>query len=82
MSEVVEQISPLRRWRREQGLTLEQMAAALGASKGRLSSIENGASCSYDLALAIEKFTRGAVRMSDLHPDNWPAPPQSIGTEG
>ena len=59
-------VSPLRRWRKEKRLTLEQLGAKVGLSKSRLSEIENGSGCSLDTALAIEAFTKGKVRPADL----------------
>jgi len=66
--------SALRRWRTEQGLTLEALGALLGLSKSRLSEIETGSGCSLDTALEIEALTKGAVRCVDLRAARDPEP--------
>lgn len=56
----------LAEYRAERGLTLQQIADALGLSKSRMSEIENGSGCSLPTAVKIERYTKGLVRPSDL----------------
>ena len=39
---ILDGVPPLRAWRRHRGLTLDDLAARVGVSKGYLSQIENG----------------------------------------
>ncbi|MNY37254.1 hypothetical protein D3C86_1718050 [compost metagenome] len=61
----------LATWRKSKGLTLEQTAARAGIrSKGRMSRIERGIEhCPTDLAIAIDRFTDGAVTVAEMRPD-------------
>lgn len=62
--------SPLKLWRKAQGLTLDEAAAKFGlSSKGYLSDIERGGRCSVAAALEIEKATEGAIAAATLNPD-------------
>lgn len=62
--------SPLKVWRKAQGLTLDEAAIKFGlASKGYLSEIERGGRCSVSAALEIEKATAGAIPAASLNPD-------------
>lgn len=62
--------TPLRAWRKRQGLTLEQAAASFGLkSKGQLSEIENGGGASVPVALSIEEVTGGEIAASSLSRD-------------
>lgn len=62
--------SPLRLWREEKSLTLDEAAAKFGlSSKGYLSEIENGGRCSVAVALKIEMETGGVISAGSLNPD-------------
>lgn len=49
-----------------EALSLTDLAARIGVSKGRLSQIRGGAPCPPALALLIEKATEGRVSASML----------------
>ena len=56
--------------RKELGLTLDGFAERLGlSSKGYVSDLERGASCSVKVALEIERLSGGRISASSLHPD-------------
>ncbi len=61
--------TPLSRYRKAQGLTLEAFARKLGKTKGHLSIVERDMRCSASLALDIERETGGAISASQLNPD-------------
>ncbi len=61
--------TPLSRYRKAQGLTLEVFARKLGKTKGHLSIVERDMRCSASLALDIERETGGAISASQLNPD-------------
>ncbi|MDP3494555.1 MAG: helix-turn-helix domain-containing protein [Hyphomonadaceae bacterium] len=54
-------------WRKQHGVTQDQMADAIGSSRPHLSKIERGTTePSPDLARRIEAFTRGEVSAASL----------------
>ena len=53
-------------YRSKRGLTQQDVADAIGLSKSRVCEIEQGSGCSLNTALAIERFTKGAVRPADV----------------
>ena len=61
--------TPLVRYRKANGLTLEVFARKLGKTKGHLSEIERKMRCSAAMALEIERETGGAISASQLNPD-------------
>lgn len=56
----------LNKYRKQRGLTLQQVADALGMSKSRMCEIEKGSGCSLTTALKIEAWSKGVVRAGDL----------------
>ena len=58
----------LRTFRESKGLTLDNVASALGlASRGYMSALETGsADWPIKLALEVEVWSRGAVRATEL----------------
>ena len=56
----------LREFRKERGLSLEQLGEQIGKSKATLSDIENGGRCTPKLALEIEAHTDGLVNAAAL----------------
>ena len=61
--------TPLSRYRKANGLTLETFARKLGKTKGHLSMVERHMRCSAALAMEIERETSGAISASQLNPD-------------
>ena len=61
--------TPLSRYRKAQGLTLEAFARKLGKTKGHMSEVERKMRCSALLAMTIERETGGAISASQLNPD-------------
>lgn len=61
----------LAEYRRLKGLTMQEVADALGLSKTRISEIENHGIQSVVLALCIEQWSDGAIRPVDLAPKQW-----------
>ena len=59
----------LSEWRKEQGLSLEALAAKLDKSKGHLHAVEKDGYATARLALDIEAMTEGAVDAADLNPE-------------
>lgn len=59
------------KWRKQFGLSQGQLAHRLGLkSRGRISSLESGAEpWPTDLAIAMDRLTRGVVQVADLRPD-------------
>ena len=58
---------PLRAYRRKAGITLEQLGATVGASKGFLSKVEKGLQTpSLKLAMRISEATQDEVGPADL----------------
>ncbi len=53
---------------RPDAMTLTQLAAELGISKGRLSQLRNSTDWPAELALAVESKTGGALSASALCP--------------
>jgi DNA-binding transcriptional regulator YdaS (Cro superfamily) len=64
---------PLRTFRMDFDLTLQSLAEAIGISTPTLSRIETGKRrCTAEMALKIEKVTKGRVDRHNLRPDLWP----------
>lgn len=61
--------TPLTRYRKAEGLTLEAFAALVGKSKGHLHEVETTMRCTASLALAIETATGGNINAADLNDD-------------
>lgn len=61
--------TPLIRYRKGKGMTLEVFARKLGKTKGHMSIVERDMRCSATLALDIERETGGAISASQLNPD-------------
>jgi transcriptional regulator with XRE-family HTH domain len=59
----------LTEWRKQNGLSLEALAAKLQKSKGHLSAVENDGYATARLALDIEALTDGAVDAGSLNPE-------------
>jgi len=59
------------KWRKQFGLSQNELAHRLGLkSRGRISSLESGAEpWPTDLAIAMDRLTRGQVPVADLRPD-------------
>jgi transcriptional regulator with XRE-family HTH domain len=57
---------PLRAYRKKTGLTLEQLGAAVGVTKGFISKIESGAVPSLRVAMKISEFSKGEIKPDDL----------------
>ena len=59
----------IRTFRQSRGFTLEAFGEALGGiTKGYLSQIENGATCSQAVALKIEALSGGEVNAGEICP--------------
>ena len=56
----------IRTFRQSRGMTLEALGAALGVTKGYLSQVENGATCSQAVALKVEALSEGAVNAANI----------------
>lgn len=61
--------TPLTRYRKAEGLTLEAFAERVGKSKGHMHEVETTMRCTANLALAIERETSGAIDAADLNDD-------------
>lgn len=61
--------TPLIRYRKAKGMSLDVFARKLGKTKGHLSIVERSMNCSAALALEIERETDGAISASQLNPD-------------
>lgn len=59
-------MTKLREARKARGLSLDEAAKLLGTSKGRLSDIERGSSCSMRFALRLVRFYGGRVTLDDI----------------
>lgn len=61
----------VRSFRKSKGWSQGQLATELGlASKGRVNTLENGKdSWPTDLAIAMDRLSRGAVPVRELRPD-------------
>lgn len=59
------------KWRKQFGLSQGELAHRLGLkSRGRISSLESGHEpWPTDLAIAMDRLTRGKVQVADLRPD-------------
>jgi transcriptional regulator with XRE-family HTH domain len=58
---------PLRVWRKDNKITQEAVAAAIGLHASHISQLENWQKgISLEKAAALEQFTGGAIRVSDL----------------
>lgn len=57
-------------WRRQNGITQQALAEAIGVTQGRVSQLEqpNAAPPSLDLAAKIAAATGGAVSVADFTP--------------
>lgn len=65
MTELV--LHPLRRWRKENGVTLASLAIEVGVTPSHLSEIERGRNgASVDLLRRLTKATGGAVGLPEL----------------
>ena len=63
-------MSKLRTWRVNRGWTQEDLGKSLGlSSKGQVSQIESGNGVTIDIAIRIDRLTKGAVTVADLRPD-------------
>lgn len=58
---------PLTSWRQDRGVTLTELARRVPMSKGYLSTIESGASCSMDIAHRLQVATGGQVTMEAIY---------------
>ncbi|WP_221415755.1 helix-turn-helix transcriptional regulator [Brevundimonas bullata] len=63
-------MSYLETWRRSQGWSQADLAHKLGLrSKGHVSRLESGTGLTTDLAIAIDRLSKGAVPVAELRPD-------------
>lgn len=59
----------LLEWRKQEGLSLEALAAKLDKSKGHLHAVESTGYATARLALDIETLTGGKVDAAALNPE-------------
>lgn len=60
-------IHPLRRWRKENGVTLASLASEVGVTPSHLSEVERGRNgASVDLLKRLAKATGGDVGLSEM----------------
>jgi len=65
MSDLVQH--PLRRWRKENGVTLASLASEVGVTPSHLSEIERGRNgASVDLLKRLAKATGGEVGLGEM----------------
>lgn len=65
---------PIKKFRKERGLTLDDFGAIVGAQKAAVSKWERGEGPSPAMAVVIEDRTDGAIPRWKLRPDLWDAP--------
>lgn len=70
----------LAEWIKQAGTTQQALADAIDFSQGRIAQIIAGEKASPELAIAIHRFTGGAVPGSTLRPDLWRRP-EDVPTE-
>jgi DNA-binding XRE family transcriptional regulator len=58
----------IRTFRKSRGMTLEALGKELGVSKGYLSQVESGATCSQAVALRLERFSEGEINAAAICP--------------
>jgi DNA-binding transcriptional regulator YdaS (Cro superfamily) len=65
---------PIKAFRKDHNLTLEEFGALVGVQKAIVGKWEHGAQPSPRLAKAIEDATKGAISCWQLRPDLWAEP--------
>lgn len=68
-------MSPLRRYRDSEDITLEELGRRLGVTKSTAWKLERRERIDADLAVEIEQ--KIGVPRTELRPDLWPAPAQA-----
>lgn len=71
MAKKLQKISPLRKYRTENGLSVDKLAAKLELAESTIRSLENGnRECTAEMAVTIEK--KLGIPRSSMRPDLWP----------